>query len=75
MRCGLASDFCPTRQLSAFFHGEHLGFNVAGNFRFIFELAAVRGDFTFDFTENFNLAGSDIAFDLGILTDGDFSFI
>ncbi len=75
MRGGLASDFGATRKLSTFFHGENLGFDVASDFGLIFQFAAVRGDFTFDFTENFNFASRDVAFDLGILADSDFAFV
>lgn len=71
----LASDVSAARKDCAFFHAEHLGFDVAIEPRVGFELAALGGDGAFDFAKEFNFAGFHIAYDLGIFTNGDFAFI
>ena len=74
-RFRLAADFGAASELGTFLHGENLRFDVAIDFAFVFQLAAVGGDFAFDITEYFHLTGRDIAFDLGVLADGDLAFL
>lgn len=72
---GLATDFGATGELRAFLHGEHLGFDVAGDLGLVFQLTTVGSDFTLDFAEYLDLAGGDVAFDLGVFTNGDLAFV
>jgi hypothetical protein len=71
----LTTDFGATCKLGTFFHGEHLGFDVARDFGLIFQLTTMRSDFALDFTEDFHFTSGDIAFDLGILADRHFAFV
>ena len=61
--------------MSTFFHGEDLGFDVAVDFGFVLQLAALGSDFAFDIAVDFNFTGTDIAFYPGVFTDGDFAFV
>lgn len=72
---GLTTDFGATCKLGTFFHGEHLGFDVASDLGLIFKLTTMRSDFALNFTEDFDLTSGDIAFDLGILANGYFAFV
>lgn len=72
---GSASDVGAAGELGSFFHGENLGFDVAVDFGFILQFAAVGGDFAFDFAIDFDFACCDVAFDVGVLADGDAAFV
>ena len=61
--------------MGSFFHGENLGFDVAVDFGFVLQFAAVGGDFAFDFAIDFDFACGDVAFDVGVFADGDAAFV
>ena len=71
----LATDVGATGEDSAFFHAEHLGFDVAVEFRIGFEFAAFGSDGALDLAKELHFTCFDVTYDNGIFTDGDFAFI